>query len=167
VDTPLAGFDPVAESVDVSLAAFGCFETGGSVEDVDDGSGKIRCRGSRTGMPAAFRYPLIVSRRIPVSCWIRRRGHPSFPRAIIWMRFSVLKTLLMSAEEPELLAAVNVPFPHQLAAFEVSTTGRFWVSAGAERRYRGSSPEIYIGSGQDWIPDKLVPEWCNRGGTRE
>jgi hypothetical protein len=39
-------------------------------------------RGSRTTMPAAFRQALAVSRRAPVACSMRRKGHPSFPSAM-------------------------------------------------------------------------------------
>jgi hypothetical protein len=41
----------------------------------------------RTGMPAAFRYSLAVSRRTPVEDSMRRSDHPSRPSAKTWCCF--------------------------------------------------------------------------------
>jgi hypothetical protein len=49
--------------------------------------------GPRTAIPAALRYALAVSRLTPVASSIRRRLHPSRPRACTCCCFSVLKTL--------------------------------------------------------------------------
>src|SRR5215467_10274431 len=73
-------------------------------------------RGSRTTMPAAFRKAPAVSRRTPVACSIRRKGHPSFPSAITCYFRSSLKALLMSGEPIKAPLGVNVPS---------STVGRF------------------------------------------
>src|SRR5580704_17723358 len=54
--------------------------------------------GGRSAIPAAFRYPLAVSRRTPVVCSIRRSDQPSRPRAITCCFFSSLKTLLTLTE---------------------------------------------------------------------
>lgn len=96
------------------------------------GAGGRRWRGRRTAIPAAFRYTLAVSRRRPSPpecggaasragptlglaaacrrprCWSYRRGdHSSPPPSTSWG------------------AATS------LAGFQVSTTGRFWVSTEA------------------------------------
>src|SRR6266481_3526489 len=63
----------------------------------------------RTAIPAAFRYAPAVSRRTPVACSMRRKGHPSFPSAMTCCFFSSLKTLLMLTEAIGPLARVNVP----------------------------------------------------------
>ena len=62
----------------------------------------------RTGIPAAFRYPLTVSRRIPVVCWMRESVQPRRPSARICCRVVSPKTLLMPATEPAFCARVNV-----------------------------------------------------------
>ena len=54
--------------------------------------------GARMATPAALRYAPAVSRRMPVSCWMRRSGQPSRPSAMTCCRFSSLKTLLTSME---------------------------------------------------------------------
>ena len=38
--------------------------------------------GARTWRPAALRYLLAVSRRTPVACSMRRKDHPSWPKAL-------------------------------------------------------------------------------------
>src|SRR5512139_3873698 len=53
----------------------------------------------RTGMPAARRYSLAVSRRTPVSRWIRRSVQPSRPSASIWCRLSSLKTFAIPSAD--------------------------------------------------------------------
>jgi len=82
----------------------------------------------RTAIPAAFRYWLAVSRRMRVTCWMRRSGHPSRPRAKTCCFFSSFKTLLMP-RRLQAPAGVNVPGLFSLAAFQVITIGRFWVIA--------------------------------------
>src|SRR5262249_51629232 len=78
--------------------------------------------------PAVFRYPLAVSLRTPVASSMRRKDHPSFPRAITCCFFSSLKTLLMPREPIKAPLGVNVPdFP--MAGFQVTLYGRFWVTA--------------------------------------
>src|SRR5262249_52775041 len=59
---------------------------------------------------------------------MRRKDHPSFPRAITCCFFSSLKTLLMPREPIKAPLGVNVPdFP--MAGFQVTLYGRFWVTA--------------------------------------
>jgi hypothetical protein len=48
--------------------------------------------GRHTTTPADFRYALAVSLRTPVTCSMRRKGHPSFPSAMTCCFFSSLKT---------------------------------------------------------------------------
>ena len=89
VDTgvEMAGFDG-SESVDT---------TAGEIAGFDVASlGRPR---PRTGMPAAFRYPPIVSRRMPVACWMRESVQPKRPSARICCCLVSSKTLLMRAEE--------------------------------------------------------------------
>src|SRR5688572_30862307 len=90
----------------------------------------------RTGMPAAFRYSLAVSRRMPVSRSIRRSGHPRRPSATTCCCRCVSKTFPMSTLEHRLRAEVNVSVDgHQeMAGFEVSINGRFWVSTEGARK---------------------------------
>jgi hypothetical protein len=85
--------------------------------------------GARTWMPAAFRYPLAVSRRTPVACSMRRKDQPSRPKAIICCRLSSLNTLLMPREATLPPRVVNVPGDYfSMAGFEVTLYGRFWVT---------------------------------------
>jgi len=49
--------------------------------------------GRHTTTPADFRYALAVSLRTPVACSMRRKGHPSFPRAMTCCFFSSLKNI--------------------------------------------------------------------------
>src|SRR5580693_9872991 len=86
--------------------------------------------GARMEMPAAFRYPAAVSRRTPVASSIRRSAQPSWPSAMICFFFSSFKTLLTLTEGiPHV--RVNVPTTFSLAGFQVTTIGRFWVTAEA------------------------------------
>ena len=72
-------------------------------------------------MPAAFRYPLAVSRRTPVACSIRRKDQPSLPKAIICCRLSSLNPLLMPREATLPPRVVNVPGDYfSMAGFEVT-----------------------------------------------
>jgi len=113
VDTSLAGF---AGSVDTPLAGF---------------AGGLRRRGSRIAIPAAWRYALAVSRRMPVACSMRRSGHPSRPRARICCFLSSPKMLAILAGDHRSRRRVNVLgalLPHwpvfrypRLAGFQVST----------------------------------------------
>jgi hypothetical protein len=91
----MAGFGGSA-SVDTSaeIAGFGF-----------DSLGRPR---PRTGIPAAFKYPLIVSRRTPVVRWMRESVQPKRPSARICCCRSSSKTLLMAATEPAFRARVNV-----------------------------------------------------------
>jgi hypothetical protein len=97
VDTSalVAGFG-ASESVDTfsEIAGFGF-----------DSLGRPR---PRTAMPATFKYPLIVSRRMPVASWMRDSVQPKRPSARICCCFSSSKTLLMPATEHAFLARVNV-----------------------------------------------------------
>jgi len=82
--------------------------------------------GGRTLIPAAFTYPPAVSRRTPVACSIRRKDHPSRPKAMICCRLSSLNTLLMALEVTLPPSVVNVPGDYfSLAGFEVTIHGRF------------------------------------------
>ena len=89
----------------------------------------------RTGIPAAFKYALAVSRRTPVAASMRRRDQPSRPSARTCCCVCSLKTLLMSGEGPcgplrrQRLGSLRV-----LAGFQVSISGRIWVSAEALQR---------------------------------
>src|ERR1017187_9538332 len=71
----------------------------------------------------------MVSRRMPVSRSIRRSDHPRRPNAIACCFFSSLKTLLTLTEDSVLTSAFNVLDDGlQLAGFQVTPTGRFWVT---------------------------------------
>src|SRR5579864_2693282 len=86
----------------------------------------------RTAMPAARRYALAVSRRIPVASWMRRSDQPSRPNARTCCCLCSLRTLLMAAKDHAVLrrrqrlGALPV-----VAGFQVSISGRFWVSTEA------------------------------------
>src|SRR5713226_2488221 len=113
VVTSLAGFES-AGSVVTSLAGFA-------------GARRPQAPGGRTPIPAALRYAPAVSRRTPVACSMRRKGHPSFPSAMTCCFFSSLKTLLMPTEPTRAPIGVNVPgFP--MAGFQLTLYGRFWVT---------------------------------------
>src|SRR5215471_7060521 len=89
--------------------------------------------GRHTATPAVFRYPLAVSLRTPVAPSMRRKDHPSFPRAITCCFFSSLKTLLMPSEPIRALLGVNVPgFP--MAGFQLTLYGRIWVTPEAQHQ---------------------------------
>ena len=83
------------------------------------------------GIPAALRYALAVSRRTPVVCSIRRSGHPSRPNATTCSLFSVLKTLLHADGACFGFPSVSMSRAYlcSLAGFQVTTIGRFWVTA--------------------------------------
>src|ERR1039458_2552203 len=71
----------------------------------------------------------MVSRRMPVSRSIRRSDHPSRPNAMTCCFFSSLKTLLTVTEDSVLTSAFNaLDDGLQLAGFQVTLTGRFWVT---------------------------------------
>src|ERR1017187_6220185 len=71
----------------------------------------------------------MVSRRMPVSRSIRRSDHPRRPNAIACCFFSSLKTLLTLTEDSVLTSAFNVLDDGlQLAGFQVTPTGRVWVT---------------------------------------
>ena len=113
--TVLAGFvasDPVV----TSLAGFA-------------GGRRPHAPGGRTPIPAAFRYAPAVSRRTPVSCSMRRKGHPSRPRATTCCFFlrsrrcSYRRRLQCLAPESTSRALFS------LAGFQVTLIVRFWVTA--------------------------------------
>src|SRR5579864_1652334 len=93
--SPLAAVEHAPESVVTSLAGF---ESGsGSVVGLlagFAGGNRPQPPGGRTAMPAAFKYPVAVSRRTPVAFSMRRSGQPNCPSAITCCLFSSLKTLL-------------------------------------------------------------------------
>ena len=77
----------------------------------------------------------MVSRRTRVvSCSIRRRDHPSRPRAMTCCFFASLKTFAMSREAtylpPKSMSRTSLL---KLAAFQVTLIGRFWVTPEAIR----------------------------------
>src|SRR5271155_915582 len=112
--TAMAGF-AAPESVITPLAGFGSY--------------RPQPLGGRTAIPAAFRWPLAVSRRIPVACWMRRSDQPSRPRAKTCCFFSSFKTLAMPTE-PTSLRGIQCPGRLlSLAGFQVIISGRFWVIA--------------------------------------
>lgn len=76
------------DSVDTSLAGFEIRR-------------RPQPRGGRIAIPAALKYALAVSRRMPVASSIRRSGHPRRPRARTCCRFSSLKTLAIPATGPQ------------------------------------------------------------------
>jgi hypothetical protein len=83
--------------------------------------------GRHTTTPADFRYVLAVSLRTPVTCSMRRKGHPSFPSAMTCCFFSSLKTLLMPTEPIRAPVGVNVQgLP--MAGFQLTLHGRIWVT---------------------------------------
>ena len=106
--------------------------------------------GGRMGIPAALKYALAVSRRTPVVCSIRRSGHPSRPNATTCSLFSVLKTLLMPTEPVSASRRCQCPglILCSLAGFQVTTIGRFWVTAEAEKapwpQYRCHEYAVYL-----------------------
>src|ERR1700688_4343202 len=99
--------------------------------------------GARMEMPAAFRYPAAVSRRTPVANSIRRSAQPSWPSAMTCFFFSSFKTLLTLTEGiPHV--RVNVPTTFSLAGFQVTTIGRFWVTAEAGILYSSANEPRYF-----------------------
>src|SRR5712692_3661411 len=79
---------------------------------------------------------------------MRRKGHPSRPRAITCCRFSSLKTLLMPTKATVPTSESTSQAPFSLAGFQVTIIGRFW----------GSSALLVKGAGERiWAaPGKLV-----------
>jgi hypothetical protein len=113
-----------ARSVDTSLAGFG--RVGGHP------TGRFcrrRWRGSRIAIPAALMYALAVSRRTPVACSMRRSGHPSRPRARTCCFFpSPKKWPSRRGITHSTAASTSWGGATSLAGFQVSMTGRSWVS---------------------------------------
>jgi len=67
-----------------------------------------------------------------VASSVRRSDQPSRPSAITCSRFATLKTLPIPAAGKAPTAAVKVSAPAiGVAGFQVSITGRFWVSTEA------------------------------------
>jgi hypothetical protein len=69
-----------------------------------------------------------VSRRTPVSCSMRRSGHPSRPRAITGCFFASFQTLLISTKATWLAPKSTSPASFSSAGFQVTLIGRFWVT---------------------------------------
>ena len=93
--------------------------------------------GRRTAIPAAFRYALAVSRRTPVASSMRRSDQPSRPSARTCCCLSSLKTLVIPAGRPQPpRRRQRLGRATSLAGFQVSITGRFWVSTEASRPLR-------------------------------
>src|SRR5712692_1058442 len=59
---------------------------------------------------------------------MRRRGHPSRPRAITCCFFASLKTLLISTKAKCLTPKSTSRASFSLAGFQVTLIGRFWVT---------------------------------------
>src|SRR6202043_1476099 len=62
---------------------------------------------------------------------MRRRGHPSRPRAMTCCFFASLKTLLIPTKATALRRNQRPRASFPLAGFEVSLIGRFWVTPEA------------------------------------
>ena len=90
----IAGFAPRSVDTPSEMAGFAF-----------DSLGRPRLR---TAMPAAFRYPLTVSRRMPVASWMRESVQPNRPSARICCCVSLSKTLLIPARDYTSIAFVNV-----------------------------------------------------------
>src|SRR5690606_41898193 len=93
VVAPLAGFAGAAAGSVVDRLAGFAGAAAGSVVVPLAGFGGCRARGPRTAIPAALRYWLAVSRRILVSCSIRRSDQPSRHSASTGCFLSSLKTV--------------------------------------------------------------------------
>src|SRR5271165_7498787 len=65
---------------------------------------------------------------MPVASSIRRSAQPSWPSAMTCFFFSSFKTLLTSTQGNPCVR-VNVLTTFSLAGFQVTTIGRFWVTA--------------------------------------
>src|SRR6266851_9319550 len=62
---------------------------------------------------------------------MRRKGHPSRPRAITCCFFASLKTLLIPTKATALRRNQRPRASFSLAGFQVTLIGRFWVTAEA------------------------------------
>ena len=80
------------------------------------------------GAELTLRVAPAVSQRTPVSCSMRRSGHPSRPRAITCCFFASLKTLLISTKAKCLTPKSTSRASFSLAGFQVTLIGRFWVT---------------------------------------
>src|SRR5712664_3540511 len=123
---PIVGEIGWPKSVVTSMAGF---DGSGSVVTPMAGFDGARCPhpGRHTTTPADLRYALAVSLRTPVTCSMRRKGHPSFPSAMTCCFFSSLKTLLMPKEPIRAPLGVNVP-GFTMAGFQLTLYGRIWVT---------------------------------------
>ena len=84
--------------------------------------------GRRCRRPSGIRRPFPAGRRLLLS--IRRNDQPSWPSAMTCFFFSSFKTLLTLTEgNPPL---IQCPERFLLAGFQVTTLGRFWVTAEGE-----------------------------------
>ena len=114
----VAGFDP-SESVDTPREMAG-FDP--------------RRPRPATATPAAFKYPLAVSRRTPVATSMRLSGQPSRPSA----HYLLPSLVAQDVNHPG--GGSRPPPPRQrlgpyplMAGFQVSINGRFWVSTEVTR----------------------------------
>src|SRR5204863_741004 len=103
-----------------------------------------RARGARTAIPAALRYALAVSRRTPVAFSISRRLQPSLPSAITWLYLSWLKTFTSSADHTGPTTRNALELLLRLAGFQVSTTGRIWVSTEGATQQRSPHAQCQL-----------------------
>src|SRR3954447_12182917 len=145
--------DPAPESVITSLAGFA-------------GPRRPHPPGDRTGMPAARRYPPMVSRRMCTAASMRLRDHPSRPSAMTCCFFSSLKTLLTLTE--------GIP-PSGLMSWFSSFVGRFsgdyrWPVLGDCRWWPASAMTVRILGNRGPRPaSKRAPAWRSdtlAGSTR-
>ncbi len=83
------------------------------------------------GAELTLRVAPAVSQRTPVSCSMRRSGHPSRPRAMTCCFFASLKTLLISTKAICLTPKSTSRASFSLAGFQVTLIGRFWVTPEA------------------------------------
>jgi hypothetical protein len=116
---PLAGF-AASGPVVTSLAGF---------ETVIGAFRRPQPPGEPTGIPAAFKYPAAVSRRTPVASSIRRSAQPSWPSAMTCFYLFFAQDIHVDGGYSSRLSNVLTAF--SLAGFQVTTIGRFWVTAEA------------------------------------
>ena len=95
----------------------------------------------RTGIAAAFKYALAVSRRTPVASSMRRSDQPSRPSARTCCCLGSLKTLLMG-EGPCGPAGVNVSARYAWwPVFRCRSVARIWVSTEGRGNCRRAATE--------------------------
>src|SRR5712691_2108060 len=69
---------------------------------------------------------------------MRRKGHPSRPRAMTCCFFASLKTLLIPTKATALRRNQRPRASFSLAGFQVTLIGRFWVTAEAAIQHRNN-----------------------------